>query len=179
MSNPVSHTTVQPSPAWLTLSANTEALFQTWMNQALAILAISPETLIPGQLALVTLTTQEHDGCASQVSAQTPASRGRFPNTTCTLSWQHGHWAISSLSNLTQIEESHLPCTEHAFWFGHHGVGYRMQWGAMRHEDTVAALLAWEQSLHSTHTLHALVTLQIDQQEHDITLLLRAGKTTE
>lgn len=171
MNNPVSHTKAQPSPAWLALSANTDALFQTWMTQAFATLAISPETLIPGQMALVTLATQEHDGYASLVPAQTSASRGsQFPNTTCTLSWQRGHWTISSLSNLTQIEESHPPCTEHAFWFGQHGVGHRLLWTPMRHEEAVAALQDWERSLHSVQVLQAQVVLQIGHQEHEVTL---------
>lgn len=169
MNNSVDHAEAQPMPALLDLSATTDALFQTWMTQALTALAILPEALTLGQTALVTLSLQEANDNTAPASAQTLTSRlSHFPSTTCTLSWQHHHWTICSLSNLTRIEESHPPSTEHAFWFDPQTVGYRMQWGAMCHEDTVAALQEWEQSLHSAHALYVLVTLEIDRQEYDV-----------
>lgn len=169
MNNPVDHTKGQRMPALLGLSANTEALFQAWMTQALTSIEISSEMLTLGQTALVTLSLQGANDNTAPASAHTLTSRlSHFPSTTCTLSWQHRHWAICSLSNLTRIEESHPPSTEHAFWFGQHAVGYRMQWGSMRHEDTVAALQEWEKSLHGAHALYVLVTLEIGHQEHDV-----------
>ncbi|MBV7437072.1 hypothetical protein [Aeromonas sp. sif2416] len=154
-------------PALLTLSANTEALFQTWMTQALVSLAISPEVLMQGQTALVTLAGHGH--CESETQAPA-AVLANLPNTTCTLTWQCGRWIVSSFSSLTLIEEHHPPCTEHVFWFGQHAESYRVQWAAMRHEEAVMALQEWELQLHASPHLAIQVSLQMDHQEHDITL---------
>ena len=162
----------------LTLSANTEALFQTWMTQALVSLAIPPEALTQGQMALVTLAG--HGQCESAIQTRIPAPAAgfvNFPNTTCTLTWQCGRWVVSSFSSLTLIEEHHPPCTEHVFWFSQHAVSYRVQWAAMRHEEAVMALQGWEQQLHASPHLSIQVSLQIDHQEHDITLYPCAGET--
>ena len=157
--------------ALLGLSAHTEALFQTWMQQALVTLAVSPKVLSEGQSALVTLAPHECDDSAPQ--AQTFASThqaANFPDTTCTLHWQSGRWVIASLSSLTRIEEAAPPCCEHAFWFGQETVGYQLQWAPMRHEALVIALQAWEQQLSSMPALVIQVSLVLDNQEHDITL---------
>ncbi|MFM5845756.1 hypothetical protein ACET69_03105 [Aeromonas veronii] len=163
--------TTLPWSALLGLSAHTEALFQTWMQLALATLAMSPNVLSEGQTALVTLASHECVDCAPQ--APTVASThqaAHFPDTTCTLHWQSERWGIASLSSLTLIEEAAPPCSEHAFWFGQETVGYQLQWAPMRHEALVIALQAWEQQLQSVSVLVIEVSLVLDNQEHDITL---------
>ena len=157
--------------ALLGLSAHTEALFQTWMQQALVTLAMSPKMLSEGQTALVTLASHECVDSAAQASPGPSANQaGILPNTTCTLHWQSGRWVIASMSSLTHIEETAPPCCEHAFWFGQETVGYQLQWAPMRHEALVIALQAWEQQLSSMPALVIQVSLVLNNQEHDITL---------
>lgn len=158
-------------PALLGLSAHTEALFQTWMQQALTCMAVTPKVLSEGQTALMTLMAHGRDDNAAQASLGASANQaGILPNTTCTLHWQCGRWGIASLSSLTHIEEAAPPCCEHAFWFGQETVGYQLQWAPMRHEVAVIALQAWEQQLQSVSGLVIDVSLALDNQEHDITL---------
>lgn len=158
-------------PALLGLSAHTEALFQTWMQQALASMAVSPSELTEEQTAVVTIAAHARDESAPQAPTVTSTHQAtHFPNTTCTLHWQSGRWVIASLSSLTHIEETASPCCEHAFWFGQETVGYQLQWAPMRHEAQVIALQAWEQQLSSMPALVIQVSLVLDNQEHDITL---------
>ncbi|MFQ2050719.1 hypothetical protein [Aeromonas hydrophila] len=158
-------------PALLGLSAHTEARFQTWMQQALASMAVSPSELIEGQTAVVTLTAHARDENSPQGATVTSTHQAaHFPDTTCTLHWQAGRWVIASLSSLTLIEEAAPPCCEHAFWFGQDTVGYQLQWAPMRHEALVIALQTWEQQLASTPALRIQVSLALGHQEHDITL---------
>lgn len=163
--------TTLPKSALLGLSAHTEALFQAWMQQALASMAVAPSELIEGQTAIVTLCADVRTQKTVQASMAIPTHLARgLPNTTCTLHWQSERWVIASLSSLTHIEEAALPCCEHAFWFGQETVGYQLQWAPMRHETLVIALQAWEQQLSSMPALVIEVSLVLDRQEHDITL---------
>ncbi|WP_270827558.1 hypothetical protein [Aeromonas sp. Y318-1] len=171
--------TTLPRSALPGLSAHTEALFQTWMQQALTCMAVTLKVLSEGQTALMTLMAHEHehehehehDDNAAQSSPGASANpAGIFPNTTCSLHWQSGRWVIASLSSLTLIEEAAPPCCEHAFWFGQEAVGYQLQWAPMRHEALVIALQTWEQQLASTPALRIQVSLALGNQEHDITL---------
>lgn len=163
--------TTLPRSALLGLSAHIESLFQSWMQQALASLAVSPTMLSEGHTALVTLASHERDDGAPQAPTVTSTHQAtHFPNTTCTLHWQSGSWVIASLSSLTHIEETAPPCCEHAFWFGQETVGYQLQWAPMRHEVAVIALQAWEQQLASSPALRIQVSLALGNQEHDITL---------
>ncbi|MCS3769605.1 hypothetical protein HNP12_003726 [Aeromonas hydrophila] len=166
--------TTLPRSARLGLSAHTEARFQSWMQQALANLGVSPKVLSEGHTALVTLASHE---CVDSAAPTSPGSSanpaGIFPNTTCTLHWQSGCWVIASLSSLTHIEETAPPCCEHAFWFGQETVGYQLQWAPMCHEALVIALQAWEQQLSSMPALVIEVSLVLDNEEHDITLCAR------
>lgn len=163
--------TTLPRSALLGLSAHIESLFQTWMQQALVNLGVSPKVLSEGHTVLVTLASQECVDSAAQTSSGSSANpAGIFPNTTCTLHWQAGRWVIASLSSLTRIEETASPCCEHAFWFGQETVGYQLQWAPMRHEAQVIALQAWEQQLSSMPALVIEVSLALDNQEHDIAL---------
>lgn len=162
-----------PRSALLGLSAHTEALFQTWMQQALASMAVSLSELTEGQTALVTLTAHARDENPLQgATVASPHQAANFPDTTCTLHWQSGRWGIASLSSLTRIEEAAPPCCEHAFWFGQETVGYQLQWAPMRHETLVIALRAWEQQLSSMPALRIQVSLALNNQEHDTTLFV-------
>ncbi|MCO4170373.1 hypothetical protein K8D10_00970 [Aeromonas veronii] len=152
-------------------SAHTEALFQTWMQQALVSMAVAPSELAEGQTALMTLAPHEcEDGAPLAPTVASTHQATHFPNTTCTLNWQSGRWVIASMSSLTHIEETASPCCEHAFWFGQETVGYQLQWAPMRREALVIALQAWEQQLQSVSGLVIDVSLALDNQEHDITL---------
>lgn len=163
--------TTLPRSALLGLSAHTESLFQSWMQQALANLAVSPKILSEGHTALVTLVSPECVDNAPQAPTVASTHQAtRFPNTTCTLNWQSGRWVIASMSSLTHIEETASPCCEHAFWFGQETVGYQLQWAPMRREALVIALQAWEQQLQSVSVLVIDVSLALDNQEHDITI---------
>lgn len=163
--------TTLPRSALLGLSAHIESLFQTWMQQALVNLGVSPKVLSEGHTALVTLASHERVDSAAQSSPGSSANpAANFPDTTCTLHWQSGRWVIASLSSLTHIEETTPPCCEHAFWFGQETVGYQLQWAPMRHEAQVIALQTWEQQLASMPALVIEVSLVLDNQEHDITL---------
>jgi hypothetical protein len=170
MNNHVDPTLHRPPPL-LGLSANTEVLFQTWMQQALASMAVAPSELAEGQTALMTLAPHECDDGAPHVATATATHQvGNLPNTTCTLHWQSGRWVIDSLSSLTQIEEAAPACCEHAFWFGQESVGYQLQWAPMRHEAAVIVLQTWERLLYSEPALVILVSLALGNREHDITL---------
>ena len=163
--------TTLPRSALLGLSAHIESLFQTWMQQALVSLGVSPKVLSEGHIALVTLASHECVDNVAQTSSGSSANpAGIFPNTTCTLHWQSGRWVIASLSSLTHIEEAAPPCCEHAFWFGQKTVGYQLQWAPMCHEALVIALQAWEHQLQSLSVLVIEVSLALHNQEHDITL---------
>ncbi|HDO1358299.1 TPA: hypothetical protein P2Q89_003817 [Aeromonas veronii] len=163
--------TTLPRSVLLGLSAHTEVLFQAWMQQALASMAVAPSELTAGQTAVVTLTAHEPSDNAPPASVAASTHQVRvLPNTTCTLHWQAGRWVIASLSSLTHIEETAPPCCEHAFWFGQETVGYQLQWAPMRHEALVIALQAWEQQLSSMPALLIQVSLALDNREHDITL---------
>ncbi|MCZ4331962.1 hypothetical protein O4H51_03695 [Aeromonas hydrophila] len=163
--------TTLPRSALLGLSAHTEALFQTWMQLALASMAVSPSKLTEEHTAVVTITAHARDESSPQAPTVISTHQAtHFPNTTCTLHWQSGRWVIASLSSLTHIEEAAPPCCEHAFWFGQETVGYQLQWAPMRHEAMVIALQTWEQQLASMPALVIEVSLALDNQEHDITL---------
>ncbi len=163
--------TTLPRSALLCLSAHTEALFHTWMQQVLDNLAISPSKLTEGQVAVLTLSAPERDNrLTHEPSIASTHQAARFPDTSCTLHWQAGRWVIVSLSSLTHLEEASPPCCEHAFWFGQKPVGYQLLWAPMRHEVAVMALHTWQQLLCAAPALVMQVSLELENQEHDITL---------
>lgn len=163
---------VLPQEPQLALSEHTKVRFQAWLAQALGQLAIPPATLMPRQTALVTLTAHESVGqplTARAISTTTELAE-RFPDTTCTLCWHQEHWVLSSLSNLTRIEESHPPCCEHLLWFGQTPGGYRLSWAPMPPAEAQTALHTWELLLSSVPALAIHISLELDGQEHGITL---------
>ena len=150
MNSPIDTTPSQR--AVITVAPATQKLIQRWMAHALAGLHMPASTLVEGHIALMTLDSKD-------------SANVDFPATTCTLHWQHEQWVLASFSSLSLVEDNSPPLTEFAFWFSPpQPVGYRLQWGQMRHEEALLALQAWEAQLvarHDANTLAVTVTLNV------------------